>query len=71
MLLGNIMIYSSNEKYYLTALILSGIATIISSILLIPLYKEIGAVYVMIISMVTLITMLWYFYFKIENKIKT
>lgn len=65
MLLGNILIYSGNEKYYLYSLILNGIMTAILSYFLISKYQATGAVYVMIASSVISLISLIYFYYKI------
>ncbi len=68
MLLGNILIYSSYEKYYLIGLIFNGITIVISSPILIKFYGTVGAVYSLASSMMVSIIVLVYFYFKIEKQ---
>ena len=57
-LLGSILIFSGNEKYYLIGLIGNAIITLITSYFFIKYLGVIGAVYVMILSMVVSIIIL-------------
>jgi len=68
MLIGNILIYTKNEKYYLISLIVSGIAVLISSPYLIIKYSTMGAVYANIISLVSSLLLLIFFLKKILSK---
>ena len=63
-LLGSILIFSGHEKYYLIGLIGNAIITLITSYFFIKYLGVIGAVYVMILSMVVSIIILGYFYFR-------
>lgn len=63
MLFGNIFIYSKLEKYYLYALMFSGIITVISSPILMNYFQVIGAVYALSLSIASQIILLVYFYF--------
>ncbi|MBK7377409.1 MAG: oligosaccharide flippase family protein [Ignavibacteriales bacterium] len=64
MLLGNILIYSGNDKYYLYSVIISSISVLISSPILIKNYNVVGSVYALAISMFIGILSEVYFYFK-------
>lgn len=69
MLLGNILIYSGYEKYYLTGLIIDGITIMVTAPFFIKKFAVVGAVYSMALSMFITIVVLAYYYFKMTNKI--
>jgi len=68
MLLGNILIYSGHEKYYLIGLIVDGIAIIVTAPLFISHFGVVGAVYSLALSMLITIVVLFYYYFKVNYK---
>jgi len=68
MLLGNILIYSGHEKYYLIGLIAYGIAIIVTAPLFISHFGVVGAVYSLALSMLITIVVLFYYYFKVNYK---
>jgi len=67
MLLGNILIYSGHEKYYLIGLIVDGIVILITAPLFISHFGVEGAVYSLALAMLITILVLSYYYFKINN----
>ncbi len=64
LLLGNILMYSGKEKYYLIGLIIDAVVVLVSAPFLIKHYSVIGAVYSLSLSMVVTIIVLTYYYFK-------
>lgn len=70
MLIGNILIYSSREKYYLISLIISGLTILLSSPILIKNFNEVGAIYSIAISMISGILTMTYFYFRSERSVR-
>jgi len=68
MLLGNILIYSGHEKYYLIGLIADGIAIIVTAPLFISHFGVVGAVYSLALSMLITIVVLFYYYFKVNYR---
>ncbi len=67
MLLGNILIYSGNDKYYLLSNVVSTITILISAPLLIKNFNALGGVYAMAIALFAGILTSAYFYFKAES----
>ncbi len=67
MFFGNILIYSGREKYYLTSLLISGIAILITSPVFLKSYNAVGAVYAMAASMFVGILVSCYYYLKSES----
>ncbi len=66
MLLGNILVYSQKEKYYLISLVLGAVLIVLSSPILLVKFQVVGAVYALAISMFFGISLLFYYYFKTE-----
>jgi len=64
MLLGNILIYSGVEKYYLTGLIVDGLVITVSAPVFIKTFGIVGAVYSLALGMIVTIFVLTFFYFK-------
>lgn len=62
MLLGNILIYSGYEKYYLISLIVNGIAIVVSAPLFIKYFNVVGAVYSLAFGMMAGIAVLFVYY---------
>ena len=68
LLLGNILIYSGYEKYYLIGLIMDGLAIIILTPIFISKFGVVGAVYSLSLSMLIMVTVLAYYCFKVNHK---
>ncbi len=70
MLFGNILIYSSKEKYYLLSLIWMGVTMVLSAPILIKYFQAVGAVYAFAISNFVGLFFLMYYYFKLNSSKK-
>lgn len=69
MLLGNILIYSGYEKYYLIGLIVDGIVIASATPVFISRFNVVGAVYSLALAMLLTVMVLVYYYFKVNRKL--
>jgi O-antigen/teichoic acid export membrane protein len=66
MLLGNILIYSGKDKYYLNTIAISTVTIFLVSPILIKNYNAIGGIYATAVAMLDGILVSIYYYFKME-----
>ena len=69
MLLGNILIYSGYEKYYLIGLLVDGIVIASTAPVFISKFNVVGAVYSLALAMLLTVLVLFYYYLKMNSNI--